>query len=53
MCIYHKVTFGGDHLEDIPTIIPRKIAESRTTRRQKDSLHYKIILTEDINNELL
>lgn len=49
--IYQKVTFGGDHLEDIPTLIPRKIAEARTTRRQKEALHHKFTITEDIEND--
>jgi hypothetical protein len=51
MGIYQRITFGGDHLEDIPTLLPRKIAEARTTRRQKDALHHKFIITEDIEND--
>jgi hypothetical protein len=45
--IYHKVTFGGDDLHEIPVLLPRKKATPKTDRRQKDSLHYKFTVTED------
>jgi hypothetical protein len=44
---HQKITFGGDHLEDIPVLLPRKKAEARTIRRQKDALHYTFKITED------
>ncbi len=40
---YHRITFGGDNLEDIPVLIPRKKAP-KSQKRQKDALHYKITI---------
>lgn len=47
MGIYQKITFGGDNLNDIPVLVPRKKAMIRTERRQRDSLHYKFSVTQD------
>ena len=45
--IYQKVTFGGDDLQELPILIPRKMAILRSDRLARDALHYKIEVTED------
>lgn len=47
MGTYQKVTFGGDNLHELPILIPRKMAALRLDRLLKDALHYKIVVTED------
>ena len=37
---YFRMTFGGDHLHEIPVLLPRKIAPVQTKRRQKNAMHF-------------
>lgn len=51
MGIYQKVTFGGNNLHEIPILIPRKMAKVRATKLVKDALHYKVVVTEDVEDD--
>lgn len=43
--IYQRITFGGDNLNEIPVLIPRKKAPILEKRKVVDYNHYKITIT--------
>ena len=43
--IYQRITFGGDNLNEIPVLIPRKKAPILEKRKIVDYNHYKITIT--------
>ena len=45
--IYQRMTIGGNHLDEIPVLLPRKKIEKLEKRKQKDPTCYQIKVTKD------
>ena len=49
---YHRISFGGYGLHEIPTLLPRKQMAERIVKFQKEPLYYRTILTkEEVESE--